>query len=88
MKGIQELKQAKNQAERWEEFGDVLFSMVNVGRFLQIDSEDALSQTNEKFLRRFAYIEAEKDKMKKEWQDFTLEELDDLWEKGKRSHNL
>ena len=88
MEEIEELKQAKNQTERLEEFGDVLFSLVNIGRFLQIDSEDALSQTNEKFLRRFAYIEEEKDKMKKEWHDFTLEELDVLWEKGKSSHNL
>jgi len=84
---IKELEEALlkgREDEAKEEFGDVLFSLVNVSRFLGIDAEDSLRKTIEKFIERFTYIENEvKNQGKKEIGDYTLEELDRLWERSK-----
>ncbi len=64
-----------------EEFGDVLFSLINYARFKNIDPEAALARVNSKFKRRFEFIEAQADK---DLSDMSLEEMDLLWERAKR----
>lgn len=84
---ISELKhevEEKASLERIEdEFGDVLFSMVNYARFLNINPEDALEKTNKKFIKRFQYLEAEAQKAGKQLSDMTLAEMDVYWNKAK-----
>lgn len=65
---------------REEEFGDVLFSLVNYARFQGIDPETALERVNQKFKKRFEYIEA---KATRNLQEMTLEEMDALWNEAK-----
>ncbi|WP_280772191.1 nucleoside triphosphate pyrophosphohydrolase [Salipaludibacillus daqingensis] len=67
-----------------EEFGDVLFAFVNLARFHKIDPEEALRQTNEKFSRRFRYIEQVVSKRGDILSEQTLTELDSLWEEAKK----
>lgn len=66
-----------------EEFGDLLFAMVNLSRFLKINPEDALQKTITKFIKRFNYIETESEKEGRRLMDMTLEEMDIYWEKSK-----
>tara|TARA_R110001599_G_scaffold84130_2_gene226823 strand:+ start:248955 stop:249719 length:765 start_codon:yes stop_codon:yes gene_type:complete len=66
-----------------EEFGDVLFSIVNVARYFNLVAEDSLRQTNKKFEKRFKYIESELKKSDKSVKEATLDEMDLLWEKAK-----
>ncbi len=68
-----------------EEFGDLLFALVNLARFLQICPEDALTQTNRKFQTRFQHIETELSRQGKTPQEATLEEMDVLWEAAKKA---
>jgi len=67
-----------------EELGDLLFSIVNLARFLKVDPEESLNGTTEKFIRRFKFIEIEAAKMGKNIQEMTLEEMDILWEAAKK----
>ena len=67
------------QKEVEEEFGDVLFSLINYARFLQVDPENALELTNKKFITRFNQMEAEALKGGKNMMDMTLEEMDAIW---------
>jgi len=69
------------QADIEEEFGDVLFSLVNYARFIGVDPETALERVNRKFKKRFEYIEAQ---APKPLQDMTLAEMDVLWNEAKR----
>lgn len=69
------------------EFGDILFACVNIARHYKINPEEALYTTNEKFMRRFLYMEAKVAEMNKEMQELTLEQLDALWEEAKRIEN-
>lgn len=83
---IQELYEAVNsaQAEKIEEeFGDVLFALVNYARFVNVDPELALEKTNKKFIRRFQYIEDKAAEQNKALNDMTLEEMDALWNRAK-----
>ncbi|MBO6620593.1 MAG: nucleoside triphosphate pyrophosphohydrolase [Balneola sp.] len=66
-----------------EEFGDVLFSMVNVARYFNLVAEDSLRQTNKKFEKRFKFIESELKKSDKTLKEATLEEMDELWNEAK-----
>ena len=66
-----------------DEFGDILFSLVNVGRFFEINPEIALLRTIDKFSRRFHYMEAEAAKKGQKLKKMTLAEMDELWEKAK-----
>ena len=66
------------------EFGDVLFSMINYGRFLNINPENALERTNKKFIKRFQYLESKAKEMGKSIQDMTLAEMDVFWEEAKK----
>jgi tetrapyrrole methylase family protein / MazG family protein len=79
---LDELNGSRDRAEK--EFGDLLFAFVNVARFLNIQPEEALFQTNEKFVRRFQYIEQQVKKSGKDFADFTLEELDRYWDEAKQ----
>ena len=64
-----------------EEFGDLMFSLINYARFLKVDPELALERTNRKFIKRFQYIE---ENAPKDLQDMTLEEMDALWNQAKK----
>jgi len=82
---IAEFKEALEQAlpleQREEEFGDILFSLINYARFQGIDPENALERVNQKFKRRFEYIEANAPKT---LQEMSLPEMDALWEEAKK----
>lgn len=72
-------------AEKVEaEFGDVLFSMVNYARFLDVDPENALERTNKKFIKRFQYLESKAKAMGRSLKEMTLEEMDVYWEEAKQ----
>jgi XTP/dITP diphosphohydrolase len=66
-----------------DEFGDLLFSLVNYARFIDINPEDALERTNKKFIRRFQYLEDETKKEGKKIAEMSLAEMDVYWEKAK-----
>jgi len=66
------------------EFGDVLFSMVNYARFLDINPENALERTNKKFSRRFQYLESKAKETGKSLKEMTLEEMNFFWEGAKK----
>ncbi|HSZ25732.1 MAG TPA: nucleoside triphosphate pyrophosphohydrolase [Cytophagaceae bacterium] len=71
----------KEKAEK--EFGDLLFSLINYARFIDINPEDALEKTNKKFIKRFTYLEEESKKDGKQLGQMTLAEMDKYWEKAK-----
>jgi XTP/dITP diphosphohydrolase len=77
-----ERKSSKEKIEN--EFGDVLFSLINYARFLEINPEDALERTNKKFIKRFQYIEKEATKAGRKLSEMTLEEMDVYWNKAKK----
>jgi XTP/dITP diphosphohydrolase len=84
MEEINELKVAEDLNDHDkinEEFGDVLFALINYARFLKIDPESSLEEINKKFQRRFQYIE---EKANKPLDDMGLEAMDDLWNEAKR----
>lgn len=66
------------------EFGDLLFSLVNYARFINIDPEEALERTNKKFIKRFQYLETESKKDGKQMGEMTLAEMDEYWERAKK----
>ena len=79
---IGELKEAitsKKQANVEEEFGDLIFSLINYARFLQIDAENALEKTNKKFIHRFSRMEQIAASGGKSLHEMTLTEMDELW---------
>lgn len=83
---LKEFKMAvgtKNLGQMKEELGDILFSIVNVARFLDLEAEEALSETNNKFLRRFSLMEDEAQHQGCDLSALSLEEMDILWEKAK-----
>lgn len=82
---INEFKAETDQNKREEEFGDVLFSLINYARFTGINPEDALERTNKKFINRFQQIEELAEKQGKNISVLTLEEQDQLWEQAKKS---
>ena len=67
-----------------DEFGDVLFSLINYARFIGVNPENALERTNKKFIKRFQYLETESKKDGKELSEMSLEEMDMYWEKAKK----
>lgn len=75
--------QAKNKVKMEEELGDMLFAIVNVARFLDIDPELALKGTVEKFMDRFKHIETRAEELGKDLEDMSLPEMDALWEEAK-----
>ena len=73
-----------NQTKAEKEFGDVLFSLINYARFMNINPEDALEQTNKKFIHRFNYMEQKVKESGKQISDCKLEELDVYWNQAKK----
>jgi len=76
-----------DQNKMEDELGDVFFSLVNFARFLHIDAENALERTNKKFIERFTKMEQESLSEGKNLQEMTLEEMDAVWNKIKRTEN-
>jgi MazG family protein len=79
---IQELKEAiqsGHQEKTEEEFGDVVFSLINYARFLQVDAENALERTNKKFIHRFTSMEEKALQSGKNLNEMTLAEMDAIW---------
>lgn len=72
-----------NRDKMESEFGDVMFSMVNYARFLNINPENALERTNKKFSKRFQYLESKAKSLNKPLKDMTLAEMDVFWEEAK-----
>lgn len=75
--------QAGHRSNMEAEFGDVLFSMVNYARFLDINPENALERTNKKFIKRFQYLESKSKALGKSLKEMTLAEMDVFWEEAK-----
>jgi MazG family protein len=79
---------AKGEQDKIEdEFGDLIFSLINYARFLRIDPENALERTNKKFIERFTKMENEALKQSKKLDEMTLEEMDAIWNTIKHQHN-
>lgn len=73
-----------NREEAASEFGDLLFSLINFSRFVDINPEEALERTNRKFIERFQFLERESAKDGKRIEDMSLQEMDVYWERAKR----
>ncbi|MBK7172886.1 MAG: nucleoside triphosphate pyrophosphohydrolase [Bacteroidales bacterium] len=78
-----ELANENTPERREDEFGDLLFALINYSRFIDVNPETALERTNRKFIRRFKYLEIEAAKMGKKLHDMTLSEMDEIWNKAK-----
>jgi XTP/dITP diphosphohydrolase len=81
---LNEFKEAKTKEDQEEEFGDLLFSLINYARFKGIHPEDALEKTNKKFIYRFQYLETESAKDGKQMGEMTLNEMDEYWNRAKQ----
>lgn len=68
-----------------QEFGDLLFAVINAARLYGVNPENALERTNRKFIRRFNFLEAEVKRLGKSLKDMSLEEMDAIWDKAKLS---
>ena len=80
---IEELKNAASKEEKEDEFGDLLFTIVNYSRFLGANPEDSLRKATNKFIVRFKRIEEAVQLSGRKWQEFTADELDMLWQQAK-----
>ena len=81
---LQEEVESNNADKIESEFGDVLFSMVNYARFLNVNPENALERTNKKFIKRFQYLEGKAKESGKTLKEMTLAEMDIFWEEAKK----
>jgi tetrapyrrole methylase family protein/MazG family protein len=84
MMELREALSLQNRKRIREELGDLLFVLVNLSRFLQIDPERALKKTVEKFMLRFHYIETSLQKKGKSFRQSNLVEMDRLWDEAKK----
>jgi XTP/dITP diphosphohydrolase len=87
----EELAEFKNEMDnnsafdkKEDEFGDILFSLINYARFVGINPEDALEKTNRKFIHRFQYLEQAAKNAGKQLSDMTLQEMDVYWNEAKK----
>lgn len=82
-----ETEEAKEAAKQHatEEFGDVMFSLINAARLYKINPDNALEHTNQKFIHRFNYVEAKAKEKGQDLKDLTLEEMDMYWNEAKRN---
>ncbi len=80
----QEIKDGSNE-QAVKEFGDILFALVNIARFYDINPDEALFMTNQKFIRRFHYIEKKVEESGKPFTDYQLKELDHFWDEAKKA---
>jgi tetrapyrrole methylase family protein/MazG family protein len=80
---VEEFKTAQNELELQEEIGDIFFALSNIARLKNIEPENALQLSNDKFVRRFNYIEKEIIEKGLDFKDYNLQELDKLWDEAK-----
>jgi len=90
-KVVEELNEFKSESEKSdnkekmeEEFGDLIFALINYGRFLDLNPEDALEKTNKKFIKRFKHLEESAKKLNKSLHEMSLSEMDVFWEEAKK----
>lgn len=76
-----------DQERSAKELGDFLFSIINAARLYHLNPDNALESTNQKFIRRFGYVERKTKEMGREMKDMTLAELDTLWDEAKAKEN-
>lgn len=76
-----------DQAKATSELGDVLFSLINVARLYKINPDNALEMTNQKFIRRFNYVEEHSLKQGLDMKQMTIDELESLWQQAKQEEN-
>lgn len=79
---LNEVKNA-NKEKAQQEFGDLLFALINYARFIDVNPEDALEHCNQKFRRRFMYIEQEAEREGRRIHELSLEEMDEYWNESK-----
>ncbi len=79
-----ETQQAIDKDLAEKEFGDLMFSLINYARFIDINPENALEKTNKKFIKRFQYLEQKATEMGKSLKDMSLNEMDVYWEQAKK----
>ena len=72
-----------NKEKAQQEFGDLLFALINYARFIDVNPEDALEHCNQKFRKRFMYIEQEAEKKGRRIHELSLEEMDEYWNESK-----
>ena len=84
-KELVEAKEFETQERINEEFGDLMFALVNLGRHLKVDPEEALKKTNTKFITRFKFIEDEIKSEGRDLEDTSLEEMEKLWQRAKNT---
>ena len=78
------MEEVQNQSDRIEdEFGDLLFALINYARFININPEDALEKTNRRFIQRFQHIEKRAQELGKSITDMDLEEMEIYWQEAK-----
>lgn len=78
--------EVKNETDQIEqEFGDVLFSMINYARFIGVNPETALERTNKKFIKRFQYMEVKLNEEEKKFDEMSLEQMDVYWDQAKKA---
>ncbi|MDD7985868.1 nucleoside triphosphate pyrophosphohydrolase [Lentisphaera marina] len=86
---LDELKveiEQNNLTKAKEEFGDLMFSMANLARSLKFEADEALQYANNKFDKRFRQVEKQVKQSDKEWQEYSLEELDSIWNRIKENN--
>ncbi len=81
---LNEFQSETDHQKQMGEFGDLLFSLINYARFVDINPEEALERTNKKFIKRFKYLEQESQKDGKQMGEMTLAEMDAYWERAKK----
>ncbi len=81
---FEEVSQASNFEAHTTEIGDLLFAVVNLARWLNVDAESALREANARFRKRFEHIESTARSSRRELSEYTLEEMDDLWNDAKK----
>lgn len=81
---LQEFKESNSKDESENELGDLIFSLVNYARFLNINPDDALEKTNSKFIKRFEYIESKAKENNQELSSIGLKQMDEWWNEAKK----
>jgi len=80
-----EFLEAQNETEKEAEFGDILFTLANLSRFFSINPENVLREANQRFTRRFEFVETQVNQGLKDWCEYSEKELNDLWEQAKKA---
>jgi len=84
MRELKEAAASGNRTRTGEELGDLLFTLVNIARFLEVEAEEVLAQTVDRFTRRFRHIETRLREANKSFDQSSLEEMDRFWEEAKK----